>query len=117
MPRTLLFAALPASATLITIDFEADGNLGNDTPIEFESVDAPGVKFSTVNVDGGSLLRGNVTSAGGGQTDGISFISEECRTCLRGIVIDFDFNLSLLKEFRDVDIVRNAITIGLGYKL
>jgi hypothetical protein len=33
------------------------------------------------------------------------------------IIIDFDYNLSLLKEYRDADIVKNAFTIGIGFKL
>ena len=98
---TLLFAALPASATLIAIDFEADGDPGDPffpgpVPLGFESVDATGIHFSTID-DAGIRTGGFVTSAGGGQTDGISFIgSESCRTCFKGISIDFDFFVTSL---------------------
>ena len=36
---------------------------------------------------------------------------------ISNLVIDFDYNLSLLKEYKDADIVKNAFTIGVGFKL
>jgi hypothetical protein len=91
----LLISVVPASATIITIDFEADGDLG-DVADGFASADASWVHFSnTLN----SGVR--VSTAEDGQADGVSLINgglgeNQGDGNLSGIQIDFEFYVTSL---------------------